>query len=69
LARYRLGHTEQHAAVKLEGAGPEIVNRPEELRSDTKVLLAARSEMAKDAGLTIGLKSGLDDPGVGASGR
>src|SRR6185312_14699339 len=62
LPRRRRGEPEEDAAVELERAGPEIMDRREKLRADAMVLLAERAEMAERAGLAIGLKARLDDP-------
>src|SRR5580704_9123342 len=62
LARRRRGQAEQDAAVELERARPELVDRAEQLGPDAMVLLIERGEMAERAGLAIGLNAGLDDP-------
>src|SRR5262245_46216464 len=53
LARHRRSQSEQHATVKFQGTGPEVVDCREQLWSDTMVLLADRSKMAKSTGLTV----------------
>ena len=62
LARSRRCEPEQDAAVELQRAGAEVVDRREDLRPEAMVLFADRREMADWAGLAIGLETGLNRP-------
>src|SRR6478736_6682629 len=61
LTRRRRGQAEQHAGIELERAGAELMQHPEQLRTDAVVLPAERREMADRSGFAIGLDAGLDD--------